>query len=214
MLARDLDGVVALMSDLAALRASTAETVASIEALPGQRDRIAHAVGEARQALEVAEAEAASAAARLERLERERRPRQEELALARSEAHTAGQAVSDARTRLERLDSERSSLERQAGELIAARTALEERAQAFAGVLLTAVRIPAAGTPPPPADATEIDAWGSHARAVLFVARGTLQTERERIVAEADALAVAVLGENPPGLNVELVRRRLAEALT
>ena len=47
----------------------------------------------------------------------------------------------------------------------------------------------------------------------LFVARGTLETERERIVVEANALGTAVLGESLGGSSVAVIRRRLEESL-
>ena len=59
-----------------------------------------------------------------------------------------------------------------------------------------------------------IDEWGARVRSSLFVARGTLETERERIVVEANALAAAVLGESLGASSVAVVRRRLEERLT
>ena len=55
----------------------------------------------------------------------------------------------------------------------------------------------------------DVEEWGARVRAGLFVAQGTLETERERIVAEANALGTAVLGEDLGGSSVALVRRRV-----
>jgi hypothetical protein len=43
----------------------------------------------------------------------------------------------------------------------------------------------------------------------VLVARGTLESERERIVAEANALGSAALGEQLSATSVALVRLRL-----
>jgi hypothetical protein len=48
----------------------------------------------------------------------------------------------------------------------------------------------------------------------LFVVRGTLETERERVVVEANALGSAVLGEALGASSVATVRRRVEQALS
>ena len=59
----------------------------------------------------------------------------------------------------------------------------------------------------------ELEEWGARVRSALFVARGTLETERERVVTEANALGTAVLGESLGASSVAVVRRRLEERL-
>jgi hypothetical protein len=49
--------------------------------------------------------------------------------------------------------------------------------------------------------------------AALFVVKGGLETERERVVREAGELGAAVLEEPPVGASVSLVRRRVEDAL-
>ena len=56
--------------------------------------------------------------------------------------------------------------------------------------------------------------WASHARSSLFVARGVLEQERDRIVTEANALGSAVLGEQLGGSSAALVRERLEARLS
>ena len=58
-----------------------------------------------------------------------------------------------------------------------------------------------------------VEEWGAHVRSVLFVARGTLEQERERIVVEANALGSAVLGEQLGGSSATLVRQRIEATL-
>ena len=62
-------------------------------------------------------------------------------------------------------------------------------------------------------EADDVEEWGARVRSALFVARGTLETERERIVVEANALGTAVLGETLGGSSVAVIRRRLEESL-
>jgi hypothetical protein len=55
--------------------------------------------------------------------------------------------------------------------------------------------------------------WCARARAALFVVRGTLVAERERLLAEANALGGTVLGEELTGASVTQVRQRIENAL-
>jgi hypothetical protein len=48
---------------------------------------------------------------------------------------------------------------------------------------------------PPPADASELVAWASHAHAELFVAARQIDAQRERVIREANELASSLLGE-------------------
>ncbi|MCZ7587950.1 MAG: hypothetical protein M5U27_03630 [Gaiella sp.] len=61
----------------------------------------------------------------------------------------------------------------------------------------------------PGAAFADVDEWAAHVRSVLFVVRGTLEAERERIVAEANVLGASVLGEDLGVSSIALVRRRL-----
>ncbi|HEY6053739.1 MAG TPA: hypothetical protein VIU86_07385, partial [Gaiellaceae bacterium] len=51
--------------------------------------------------------------------------------------------------------------------------------------------------------------WTTRARAALFVAVGGLESERERIVREANELGAAVLGDASVVTSVRLVRERI-----
>jgi hypothetical protein len=57
-----------------------------------------------------------------------------------------------------------------------------------------------------------IDEWGSRVAAALLVVRSGLDTERERLVREANELAASVLGDRDVGTSVALVRARLERA--
>ena len=58
----------------------------------------------------------------------------------------------------------------------------------------------------------ELDDWGGQVRSALFVVRGTLEAERERVVVEANVLGTSVLGEELGATSVAIVRRRLEAA--
>ncbi|MBA3788673.1 MAG: hypothetical protein H0X21_08270, partial [Actinobacteria bacterium] len=55
--------------------------------------------------------------------------------------------------------------------------------------------------------------WVSRAHAAVFVARSGLETERERVVREANELAASVLGEPFSATSVDVVRKRLEQRL-
>jgi chromosome segregation ATPase len=69
------------------------------------------------------------------------------------------------------------------------------------------------GREPPGETLAELAEWGRRVHAALFVVRGQLEAERDRLIREANELAGAVLGEQLAGSSVALVRRRLEEAL-
>jgi hypothetical protein len=74
-------------------------------------------------------------------------------------------------------------------------------------------RVSQSGREPPGKMLTELAEWGRRVHAALFVVRGQLEAERDRLIREANELAGAVLGEQLAGSSVALVRRRLEEAL-
>ena len=71
---------------------------------------------------------------------------------------------------------------------------------------------PRVAHPEPPAPGIEgVLEWAARAHAAVFVARSGLETERERVVREANELAASVLGEPLYATSVALVRQRLEE---
>lgn len=74
-------------------------------------------------------------------------------------------------------------------------------------------RLSESGRKDPGASLAEIEEWGARAHSAIFVVRGGLEIERERIVHEATALAASALGEQVAGASVALVRRRLEQEL-
>ena len=74
-------------------------------------------------------------------------------------------------------------------------------------------RLSASGRTAPGTSLDEIEEWGARAHSAIFVVRGGLESERERIVQEASVLAASALGEQAAGASVALVRRRLEQEL-
>ena len=125
----------------------------------------------------------------------------------------AREAVSDAAHRVERLEAARAELRDVEQALHAEAEGLAVEARDVAAALRDAPRVADAGKGEPGSFARGDRRLGRPARAALFVARGTLETERERVVAEANALAASVIGEDLGAASVALVRRRVEAAL-
>ena len=85
--------------------------------------------------------------------------------------------------------------------------------QAVARDVALLPRLSESGRQAPGTSLEEIEEWAARAHSAIFVVRGGLETERERIVHEATALAESALGEQVAGASVALVRRRLEQEL-
>ncbi len=123
-------------------------------------------------------------------------------------------AATDVRTAEERVDRLRrrwAALEHEAEQAGAEAVDLGRRARELARRLDDAPR--ASQTDPPGEGLAALAEWGASAHAAVLVARGGVETERERVVREANELAAAVLGEPLYAASVATVRRRLEERL-
>ena len=130
-----------------------------------------------------------------------------------SEVATAREALADAGANVARLVS-------QADQLLAGERALAEESNSLlrsavevAADISRFERVTESAHRGPGDTLAELEDWGGQVRSALFVARGTLEAERERIVVEANALGSSVLGETLGASSVALVRRRLQERL-
>jgi hypothetical protein len=195
-----LEVVRALQADVEELHAHARARVAFLAALPEERSRAASALAEAGAELDAREADVAAAEQELTRA-KEGQPE----AAARRSVTRARDAAASARRRLARVEDERDALERGAVEAEARGPKLAARASELSARLASAPRASAV----PPDEPVE---WSSRARASLFVAAGSLETERERVVREANELAAAVLGDASYATSVGLVRQRLERA--
>lgn len=211
--AREIALLVQLAEEAGAVRGRAVEIRDALEALPTEIAAIERAQVDAQLVERGARGELAEAERRREQIVGSRRATEEEKAAARRTAQDAREALADAEHRTARLWAQRTEL-LEAGEALRAEAdGLAVAARSVATALRDAPRLTDAGATDPGTTLEEIDAWGAQARAALFVARGTLETERERIVAEANALGCAVLGEELGGTSVALVRQRVEAAL-
>ena len=192
--------------DVDRVRGRAAAVTAFFERLPAERDHVARTAADADAALAraqrgEAEAEAALARARKDdaRLAAERA-----LAAARTELRAAEERRVRARDRDAALEQEAEQLEAEGRDL-------EREAERLAAELAAAPRV--SPTEPPREGLAELVEWGARAHAAVLVARGGLESERERIVREANELASSALGEPLYATNVASVRQRLEERL-
>lgn len=211
-IATELDVVRSLEERVGAIRERVGVVREALERVPLEHESLGRLRDEAEAAVAAARAEAERTAARVASLESGRRKRDDELDRARKEAATARETLADAlatRTRIEERGSALAEEERllrvQAGELTAAAERVAEDIRDVGRVTESAGRAP--GT-----SLAELEEWGSRVRSALFVVRGTLETERERVVVEANVLGASVLGEQLGASSVALVRRRLESA--
>jgi chromosome segregation ATPase len=119
-------------------------------------------------------------------------------AFARADDH-----VGVATARLERARQARDELEHEAHTLPRAVPDLEARA--------TAIADEAADVPDPGEGPRALVEWASHAHAELFVAAGYIDTQRERLIREANELASALTGEATYGSTAAQALKRAEE---
>jgi chromosome segregation ATPase len=207
--AAELEAVRGLEERVATLRAHAEEVRVALARIPLERDDLERRRRDASDDVATAEEELEHATARLAAVESGRRRRTEELERARKEAATARDALDDVRSRIERVDELTAALGADERQRRDEAEQLAGTAAALAADLRGVGRIAEGARRDPGATLDELDDWGGQARSALFVARGTLEAERERIVAEAIVLGSTVLGEQLGASGVALVRRRL-----
>jgi chromosome segregation ATPase len=212
-IARDLELIAALADRAGVVRSRAAAVREGLARIPDELEAIAARRAAVESGAASARSELAAAEARLAALAGGRRTKPDEIDRARSEAATARQAVADAESELERLDGQVRELRSLQGGLLEEAAALPVEAARVAADLREAPRITESARAEPGADLDAIEEWGAQVRSALFVARGTLETERERIVVEANTLGTAVLGETLGGSSVAVIRRRVEERL-
>ena len=184
-----------------------AESVAALRArLPADLGHLEGTLADLEQQLTGARAALAQAERALERARGEdaRTTARRHAAHAASDLHTTEE-------RRTRLLARRDSLAREQADAEAEATALGVAAQELAVALERAPRV-AAPKPPAPELEGVLD-WASRAHAAVLVVRSGLETERDRVVREANELAASVLGEPLYATSVAAVRRRLEERL-
>ncbi len=210
-IATELEGVRELAQRAGSLRARAAEVKADLERVPRELEELIPRLAEADTEVTRARAELEQAEERVTELERGRRRKEEELDRARSEAATARALLVDTERQVERLASLESKLLEEDAALRAESTTLVRSASAVAAEIRLLPRVTDSAREGPGERLDGIDEWGARVRSSLFVVQGTLETERERVVVEANVLGAALLGESLGASSVAVVRRRLEE---
>ena len=214
---RDLAERIARAGDLLArtdtVRERARALAEALASLPAEREALARAGADAEQQW----AEAATALVEAERTLAEAQGRRRGGGEAHAQAERAvvraRESLADAEARRERAAAQQLALEQAERERRAEAESLADEGRALAGLLRELPRVSAAGRAEPGSSLDELADWGARVHAALFVVKGGLETERERVVREAGELGAAVLEEPPVGASVSLVRRRLEDAL-
>lgn len=161
-------------------------------------------------------AEAASALAGAERnveeLARSRRVSEEKRAQAERELAHAREAAADAATRVERVAGQEQRLLDEERAARAEVALLAAEAGETAAAVRAVHRVSESGRSEPGDTLPELAAWADRVGAALLVVRGSLATDRERLLREAGELAASALGEPVYGASVSVLRRRLEDA--
>jgi len=212
----EIAGELAVVRDLeeraGAIRGRAGIVREALERVPLEREDLARRRAEADEAVTAAQVDVERTESRVASLESGRRRREDELDRARKEAATARDGLADALAARARIDERESALVEEERALVAEGEALVEAAERVAEGVRGVGRVTESAGRAPGTSLAELDDWGSRVRSALFVARGTLEAERERVVVEANVLATTVLGEELGAASVALVRRRLEAA--
>lgn len=178
-----------------------------LERLPAELE--AAAAGLAEAAADQARKDEDLVQAELELAAAAQAEKDERLAAARRAVVRTRDAAAMARKRVERAREARRSLEREAEGAAGVTAELERRGHELSERVGRLERISAAAAAPPAPGLRGLVDWAARVRTALFVVRGGLETERERIVREANELGASALGEPVVATSVSLVRRRL-----
>ena len=206
-LAVALAEVVELDGEVAALCARAAELHGFLAQLPDERERLGAArleaeaeFGRRRQELDEAERQLAAA---------EAKGKLERVVAARRAAVHARDALASADRRLERVRESESEVERRAREADTETPELIQRSRGLAARTRDLPRVSPHAGDLHDGGLDRVVEWASGARAALFVVRGSLETERDLVVREANELGASALGEAVAASSVALIRRRL-----
>ena len=207
-----LDDVVGLLRRVDDVGARARRVRGALEAIPAEIERAERAERDARAREAEVRQELTDAEHRLEEAASSRRAGEDARAAAERAVRRAAVAAEDAAATVAAMRERLEALVRDEAALQAEGEGLAVEARHVAADVATAPRVSESGRAAPGSSPAELEEWGARAHAALFVVRGGLETERERIVLEANTLATAVLGEQVGGSSVALVRKRLEES--
>jgi len=181
--------------------------------LPGEIEHAEEALGAARAREADAVRDLAEAERECERVQGSKRAGEEIRLAAERGRRRAAVAVTDAADAVSRSEERLRQARSDEVALQAETEGLAVEARAVAQDVAELPRLSETGRAAPGTSLEQIDQWGARAHAAIFVVRGSLDAERDRLVHEANAMATAALGEQVAGASVALVRRRLEEEL-
>ena len=207
-LARAIADVATLAGDVEDVRDRAARLAAFLDGVPLERQSAAAAVAAAREELASRRRDVERAEAELARVG-ERSRDDEAVAAARRAAVRARDAAGMAERKLERALEAAEALERDVAEAERDVPDVEHRARELRERLAAIPRLSREALAPPPAGLDAVAGWAARARAGLFVVRGALESERERVVRQANELYASAVGEPSYAASVALVRERL-----
>jgi hypothetical protein len=206
-----LDAVGVVLERVDDVRARAMRVRVALEGIPREIEHAERDERDARAREAEARAELDGAERRFADVSGSRRSSEDAKVEAERALRRATVAASDAATstvksrgRLERLVREEAVLQAE-GEGLAV------EARDVARTVADVPRVSESGRTVPGTSLEEIEEWGARAHAALFVVRGGLESERERLVLEANSLAAATFGDHGGGSSVALVRRRIEE---
>lgn len=211
--ARRIDDARVLLVRVDDVRGRAESVRLSLEALPAEIVRAEEAVAEAQTREEEARREAGEAERKLEAVRDSKRAGLEVKAAAERAARRANGLVVDAAESVARQEQRRRLFLSDQVRLRAEAEGLAVEARTVARDVAELPRLSESGRTAPGTSLEEVVYWGARAHAAIFVVRGGLESERERIVHEAAALAASALGEQGVGWSVALVRQRLEQEL-
>jgi hypothetical protein len=204
-LAEAIAQIDVVRSEVSELRARAEHAVAFLGLLPAARPALAATLVEAEEELDRRRREAVEAEVRLDRAQKE-----EEVLAARRAVVRTHDAVTTAERKVARLREEAEALEAEAKTIEAALPEVERRAVELGERIRMLHRASDPGDPE--RSAAGVAAWASRAEASLFVARGGLETEQDRVIRQANELAASALGETLAS-SVSRVREQLEQRL-
>ena len=206
----DAGGVLRRVDDV---RTRAERVRIALDAIPAEIAKGEAAVVEAQAREADARQEAVEAERKLADVRSSRRAGEDARAAAERAVRRTSILVTDAAEGVARQEERLRLLRSDQVALRAEADGLAVEARTVAGDVAGLQRLSESGRKAPGASLGEIEEWGARAHSAIFVVRGGLEAERERIVHEATALAESALGEQVAGSSVTLVRRRLEQEL-
>ena len=200
----ELDG---LAREVEKLRADAAEATERLDRLPAERAAAVAPVRDAEHAVAVRREEHAAAKRELEAAEPARDSGR--LSAARRAEVRARDVLRMADRRLETARTAEGELAEEEKRLAQEVETLALQARVLARSLADRPGLAAQAGNAPADDLGSIAAWATAARAALFVVRGNLVRQREALIRQANELGAAVLGEPLSASSTAVVARRI-----